>query len=219
MNSQLPCLVCGKPVLIMFPPVKGAAKLKFRCQNCGTENLIRFSVLAAGQVPTPPSEPPKPVSAPPIPSPDPRPVVPAGGGNSPTLVHGNVPREPTLVRPGSYSTSLNGTIQVVESGKAGSVYSLKTGKQVVGRWSPGVDDCDIQVPVKDLTLSRRHFQIQVLRSPQGFYLYKISDLHSKNKTKLIGQSGELEIGTGSELYLSHGDIIVAGQTQFLFTDK
>ena len=218
MTSQLPCLSCGQGVTIAFPVLKGPAKMKYRCQQCGAENLITLAIHKEAQVPAPPLEQAKADPVTPAPLIAPRATVDAGP-DAPTLFQGSASREPTLVGQGVTFTSQIGKIHLVEGGRPGKAYELKVGRQAVGRWSPGVTDCEIQVPVKDLTLSRRHFQIQVLRTPLGQFLYKISDLHSKNKTRLIGQSGEVEIGNGSELYLNHGDIIVAGQTQFFFSDK
>lgn len=90
-------------------------------------------------------------------------------------------------------------------------FTLKEGKQVVGRKSES-KPCDIMVKTEDLYMSRNHFNIEVNKFVNGMYGYSISDCNATNHTFVNLK----QLRGGDELYLKDGDTIQAGETKIVF---
>lgn len=98
-------------------------------------------------------------------------------------------------------------------------YPLALGRQVVGRRSSS-SPCDIMVDTPDMYMSRRHFCIEVSRTPEG-YRYLLSDTKSTNYTyidthRLTGYERELKrLAEGEQVELQDGSLIQAGRTKIV----
>jgi hypothetical protein len=100
-------------------------------------------------------------------------------------------------------------------------YPLRAGVNVVGRASSS-SSADVQLPVADGYLSRRHCRIEVLRAPNGRVMYVLSDADDQQPGKPLSMNGTFvpprpeRLSPLDRVYLQDGMTLRLGQTQVTF---
>ncbi len=107
----------------------------------------------------------------------------------------------------------NGKLTVLQNEfHAEYTFALKEGNQSIGRKSLNAKS-ELQIQTNDTTMSRSHCQIIGQKSKNGASLeFVLKDYNSTNKVYLNG----VQLGSGQEAYLSHGDHIKIGNSLLLF---
>lgn len=115
------------------------------------------------------------------------------------------------LRQESHTSSTRAVAQLREV-VSGKTYQLCIGLNRFGRKSSSTQ-CEHQIDNGDGKISREHFRIEVLQNSETDKMeYFISDCQSANGTYLKS----LRIDTENPVVLSFGDIIKAGNTEFVF---
>lgn len=92
-----------------------------------------------------------------------------------------------------------------------SPIKLTLGAQTFGRKS-SLSTSDIQLPTKDMTISKKHFCIEMIKTDNGELQHRLSDAGSTNGT----YCNEQRVGPGEIIFLSPGNMIRVGNTVFKF---
>ena len=91
-------------------------------------------------------------------------------------------------------------------------YPLQEGKNTIGRKSPK-SDATIQIPVDDMSMSRIHAEIDIIKLPNGRIKAILRDLRSDEK---IQQKpllmGDCPLDAVDRVVICHGDVLLMGST-------
>lgn len=112
--------------------------------------------------------------------------------------------------PSSFHMPRNGTIGVIKLVSTGHAYQLKEGTNVLGRNAASCT-ADIKIDTTDMTMSRRHLHIDVVKTEWGFE-HRLVEIGAKNNIVLNGNP----IHRGDILKLEFGDKMTLGQTDVIF---
>ena len=98
-------------------------------------------------------------------------------------------------------------------------YPLNIGKQTMGRMSTS-QHLDIAIPTNDLSMSRLHAEIEVVKLSNGRIKPILQDLRDKEKVKKkpIKIAGEYLYET-DRIVLQSGDIFTLGDTNFQYLQE
>ena len=106
-----------------------------------------------------------------------------------------------------------GQMRVIQTGQ---ICELRMGSQVLGRLATS-GTADLQIgsdTYKDMYMSRRHVQIDVVKNAQGGVEHHLVEIGSKNIIKLNGK----DIQRGDELVLEFGDKLTLGETDIILEE-
>ena len=91
-------------------------------------------------------------------------------------------------------------------------YPLLEGKNTIGRKSPN-SEATIQIPVNDMSMSRIHAEIEIVKLPNGRVKAILSDLRSGEKIQqkpLL--KGNYPLDTVDRVDMCYGDVLLMGNT-------
>lgn len=118
---------------------------------------------------------------------------------------------PGIQRPEEPIPDIVGWLVVHDENTQSQTYSLRYGKNVVGRLSDS-KPCDVMIDTTDGYMSRNHCVIEVARNRAGVFEYILSEVGSTNGT-FINADPEKRLKSGDEVYLADGDTIQLGRTK------
>lgn len=107
-----------------------------------------------------------------------------------------------------------GWLVVHDENTSRQTFSLKLGRQVIGRKDPDMQ-CELMIDTDDMYMSRNHFIIECRVNRAGSIECILSDYKSKNHT-FINTRSLHEVKKNDAFLLTGGDIIQAGLTKIVF---
>lgn len=122
--------------------------------------------------------------------------------------------EPTRL-PVSYGLQMTTDIGQMRVIQTGQICELRMGSQVIGRLATS-GTADLQIgsdAYKDMYMSRRHVQIDVVRTARGIE-HHLVEIGSKNIIQLNGR----DIMRGDEIMLNFGDKLTLGKTDIILEE-
>ena len=127
-----------------------------------------------------------------------------------------IPEEKTKIYAGQESEKALAWLVVHDENVKNQTYSLKKGKQVVGRKSIS-KPCEIMIECNDEYISRNHCEIEV-REQNGRIEVLLSDNKSTNGT-WINAKEKVKLGKTEKLYLQDNDMLQIGMTKIVLKIK
>lgn len=109
-----------------------------------------------------------------------------------------------------------GWIVVHDENTQQQTYSLKKGKNIIGRKSES-KPCDVAINTSDKFMSRNHLAIEISHGINGLD-YLVYDVTSTNGT-FINANEDRKLGQSDKVYLRDGDTIQAGRTKMVLRTK
>lgn len=106
-----------------------------------------------------------------------------------------------------------GQMRVIQTDQ---ICELRLGSQVIGRLASS-GNADLQIGsdnYKDMYMSRRHVQIDVVKNPKGGVEHHLVEIGSKNIIKLNGK----DIQRGDKIVLKFGDKLTLGETDIILEE-
>ena len=131
--------------------------------------------------------------------------------------NGNVAdyEESVPTEPGHLQLYKPGKLELIESDSQWMHFEktvdLKRGVNTLGRMSPNATS-NIQLPVNDSFMSRKHANIEVVMKTNGIFDHLLSDLSSQNGTYYNG----VRLEKGDVIRLTPSDVIKIGHTVLRF---
>jgi pSer/pThr/pTyr-binding forkhead associated (FHA) protein len=122
--------------------------------------------------------------------------------------------EKTLVQ--SSLGDVKGWLVVHDESTSQQTFTLKSGKNVVGRKSES-KPCEVMVDTEDSYMSRNHFAIEISLGNKGLE-YLVFDVTSTNGT-FINANKNNKLSQTDQVYLQDGDTIQAGRTKMVLRTK
>ena len=107
--------------------------------------------------------------------------------------------------------SEKGWIIVHDEFTSEQTFSLKIGKNRVGRYSPD-KPCEVMIKTNDTFMSRNHSVIEVREKPDGSLVYIISDIGSTNGTFI---NAIRRLSEYDKVILHDGDTVQLGRTKIV----
>ena len=117
--------------------------------------------------------------------------------------------------PGSFGQQIKTDMGQMRVEQTGQICELRMGSQVLGRLAQ-TGTADLQIGsdnYKDMYMSRRHVQIDVVRTARGVE-HHLVEIGSKNIIQLNGK----DIQRGDEIILNFGDKLTLGKTDLILEE-
>ncbi|KQS33822.1 hypothetical protein ASG33_07175 [Dyadobacter sp. Leaf189] len=108
-----------------------------------------------------------------------------------------------------------GWMVVHDENTPSQTFSLKPGKNVIGRYSPD-KPCEIMIKTNDAFMSRNHSLIDITKQPDGSLVFVISDVGSTNGTFI---NAVRKLSRYDKLILKDGDTIQMGKTKIVLKTR
>ena len=124
--------------------------------------------------------------------------------------------EKTSINSNNQLDKVMGWLVVHDENTKQQTYTLKIGKNVVGRKSVS-KPCDILIETADTFMSRNHFAIEISLGTKGLN-YLVYDVTSTNGT-FINANKEKKLNQVDRVFINDGDTIQAGHTKMVLRTK
>lgn len=124
--------------------------------------------------------------------------------------------EKTIINTANEVANAMGWIVVHDENTKQQTYTLKNGKNIIGRKSTS-KPCDILIKTDDSFMSRNHFAIEISRGTKGLE-YLVYDVTSTNGT-FINANKDKKLNQMDRVLLQDGDTIQAGRTKMVLRTK
>lgn len=196
-DFQIQCSLCKKTMLIdvkLLMPYSGKA-IKINCQNpaCKKQLKLTVPVFKSAQ----------------------------SAAMNKTVIESNKTVMETKIEKAQNDTiHKKAVLNVLKNEKTeAQTFQLDNGLYTLGRYvnKPGVYVPDIAIKTNDTFISKKHCQITVLTNKSGGKDYILRDAGSTNGTFFNNATKALE--KNDEVYLSHSDTIMLGDTHVVFELK
>ncbi len=214
---KIKCPTCGAVLKVRQSDIvrASASKATVTCAVCQQKQMLADYLLVEESpaspmpiAPMPPITPPSPISPPPSPI-SPPPAVPRPDDCGATVLAGSgMAAGAVRVNPAGGTTA--GRLRLLP---AGPVYSLKEGRNVVGRMAAAAPHADIEIAVASKRLSRQHIIISVEQVPGKGTVHYVSLCKELTNATFVDN---VPLVYGDTVVLKAGDVLKLPDADLLF---